>query len=242
MKRRVLMILLSLVLFVSLGLSAGAETPCVMDASYLLTEQEVVELEAQCLQIQADYGFTPYIVTTDSLEGLTADEFAGYYYDGFGCEENGILLLICLEEGEWYVLTNGECHEMISDSTIDAQVPGAVIDDIRDGEYFTAFCDFLSFSVEQMEQGRNPAVFTTGRILISIGGGLLIALIVVLIMKAGMKTVRANNTANYYVRDGSMNVNFSRDIYLYSTVTRVRRSQESSGSSGGSRGGSGGKI
>ena len=93
-----------------------------------------------------------------------------------------------------------------------------------------------------MEQGRNPAVFTTGRILISIGGGLLIALIVVLIMKAGMKTVRANNPANYYVRDGSMNVNFSRDIYLYSTVTRVRRSQESSGSSGGSRGGSGGKI
>ena len=59
--------------------------------------------------------------------------------------------------------------------------------------------------------------------LIAFGIGLVIGLIVVLILRGQLKTVRKQNQANNYVRPGSMNLTISNDIYLYSNVIRTRR-------------------
>jgi len=60
-------------------------------------------------------------------------------------------------------------------------------------------------------------------ILIALGIGIVIAFIVVLIMKSQLKSVHFQAAANNYIKENSLNVTLSRDIFLYSTVTRVAK-------------------
>lgn len=68
-------------------------------------------------------------------------------------------------------------------------------------------------------------------IFISIGVGVILAFIIVGRMKAQLKTVRFQAAAGNYVKDGSMNVTESRDLFLYHTVTKTAKEKSSSGSS-----------
>ena len=60
------------------------------------------------------------------------------------------------------------------------------------------------------------------RILIGFAIGFVIALVIVLVMARKMSTVRAAKSADGYVKKNSFRLTESRDIYLYSRVTRVR--------------------
>lgn len=80
--------------------------------------------------------------------------------------------------------------------------------------------------------------------------GLMLSFVTVGKMKAKLTTVRAQAAANSYMKNGSMNITDSREMFLYKNVTRTKRSSESSGggssthtsSSGTSHGGGGGKF
>lgn len=60
------------------------------------------------------------------------------------------------------------------------------------------------------------------RILIGFAIGFVIALVIVLVMARKMSTVRAAKSADGYVKKNSFRLTESRDIYLYSRVTRVK--------------------
>ena len=69
---------------------------------------------------------------------------------------------------------------------------------------------------------------------ISLVIGLAAGLIVALILKGQLKSVRKQDRAHVYVKQGSMQVNVSRDIFLYRTVTCTKKQKsESAGSSDG---------
>ena len=87
-------------------------------------------------------------------------------------------------------------------------------------------------------------------ILCVVAGGLLLPLILAYFMMhkklCAMKTaVKEDNAANY-MKPNSMNLDFSRDIFLYSTVTKTEKPKSDSGShtssSGRSHGGRGGSF
>ena len=59
-------------------------------------------------------------------------------------------------------------------------------------------------------------------VLVSLGIGLVVGLVTVLLMWRGMSTVRKQKRADNYTREGSFSLEESRDLFLYSTVTRVR--------------------
>ena len=52
--------------------------------------------------------------------------------------------------------------------------------------------------------------------------GLAVGLTVTLLMKRSMSTVRKQQKADNYVKADSFSLTESRDLFLYSTVTRVR--------------------
>ena len=60
------------------------------------------------------------------------------------------------------------------------------------------------------------------RILIGFAVGFVIALVIVLVMVRKMSTVRPAGSADRYVKKNSFRLTESRDIYLYSRVSRVR--------------------
>ena len=57
-------------------------------------------------------------------------------------------------------------------------------------------------------------------ILCCFGGGIVVGLIVVLIMKSRMKTVRYQSRADNYADANSLQLTHRADIFLYQTVTK----------------------
>ena len=80
-------------------------------------------------------------------------------------------------------------------------------------------------------------------IAISVGVGLVVALIVTSGMKKQLDGARHNVRAEEYVKGGSLDVKIARDLYLYSTVTRTPKPRNTSThSSGSGRTHGGGRI
>ena len=107
--------------------------------------------------------------------------------------------------------------------------------------YLTACDEFL----ELAEAGKPVRVSAIPAILITIAGSCLIALVVCLILKGQMKSVRKGVDANVYTAaGGGLKLTDSYDHYTHTTETR-RKIESSSGGSGGggstsSRSGGGG--
>ena len=263
--KKILVFLLALCL---LAVPVCAEGYLVLDGSGLMESHDVAKLEEVYGQYSAEYGFTPILLTVDSFGGLSAEEFASEYYDVQGYPEDGILLLVSLEEGQWYILTNGECYYRISDR--EAQSIGEqILPMIRDGSYYAAFLRFPELAAEIYVSAESTQQWEPGlevddyedyesespkkmKLSTCILIGMLIGLVVTGIMAAMMKTVRQQSGASDYIRPGSMKLTNTRDIFLYSHVSRSPKSSSSSSgggsrggggrSGGGSRGGAGGRI
>ena len=77
-------------------------------------------------------------------------------------------------------------------------------------------------------------MYDTVRMMIGIAVGVIVALI----LKGQLKTVRAQNQANVYVKQGSMQLTVCNDMFLYRNVTRTQRQSSSSSGSSGSSGSS----
>lgn len=256
--RKLIVLILAILL---LAVPVAAENYLVIDDSGLLTDHDVVKLEEVYGQYPATYGFTPVLVTTDSFGGLSAEEFAGEFYDLQDYPEDGILFLVSLEEGQWYILTNGECYHRISDWDAEA-IGEELVPMLRDGACYAAFLRFPELAAEVYEAnvpadgyGEDedtqvaPAIPKKNyakTIAICMLVGMAIGGITVGVMASQMKSVRQKNTASDYIRPGSMHLTHSRDIFLYSHVSRSAKPKNTSssggGGGGGSRGGAGGRI
>ena len=225
-------------------------TNLVLDREGLLEQVDRAYLETLYQSFAEEHGFTPILCTVPSFEGMYPDAFAGMLYDKMGYPADGILYLVSLTEGEWYILTNGECYYRIPDH-ISQRMGEILVEYLRDGEYFEAFLQFPELAKEAYLAGEtgHKSVLEKPKnygktIAICMAVGLAIGGIAAGIMAAQMKSVKPQKDADSYVRQGSMSMRSSRDIFLYSNVSRTPKPQNTSSgrSGGGSRGGAGGRI
>ena len=265
--KRLLILLLVLLL---LAVPVSAVESLVQDGEGLLTDTDIVRLEEYYSTFYDAYGFTPAVATVGNFGGLTIEEFAGSYYDVMEYPDDGMLLMVSLEEGQWYILTNGECYHRISDW--DAQRIGdELVPMFQDGAFYAAFLQFPDLAAEIFQANDSiweedqesvevaPATLKKNygkTIAISMVVGLVLGFLVVGVMAAMMKTVQRQDHAKDYICPGSMKLTNSRDIYLYSHVSRTPKPKSNStsggsysggghssgGRSGGSRGGAGGRF
>lgn len=205
------------------------------DHANLLTASQCAKLSGKT--INTEFPMTVVIVTVDSVGIQTPEQFANTYYDSIDHKANGILLLLSMEYRDWYMLTDGRVHDIISDSDCQS-IAERFLPDLSSGNYYSAFDQFLTDLPDDLD---NSYSFTM--LLIAIGIGLVVGLIVILIMRGQMNTARAQRSATGYVKEGSFNLNTHLDFYLYSRVTKTAKPKNTSFSGGGgSRGGSGGKF
>lgn len=235
-------------------LSVSAAENLLVDNADLLTYQDASELLNTLETISSYHNADIAVVTVDSLYGDSAKEFADNYYDANGYADNGILLLVAMQERQWYISTCGNCISVVEDFGTDA-LASYFLDDLSSGEYYDAFTSF-AYTCDKLltgpvydegpviTYGESTSVFSGKTILICAVIGIVVGLITVLVMRSQLKTVRTQGYAGNYVVDGSLNLTNSRDIYLYRNVTRRERPQSNSSSGGGSRshGGGGGSF
>lgn len=262
MKEKILSIVLSLVLLISIVPVALAETelPMVIDAADLLSEAEESGLEQAALELRSKYFMDIVILTVQSLDGASAQNYADNYYDlgGYGYGENGdgILFLLAMDEREWYISTCGEAIYAVTDYGVQ-QLGSAALPYLSDGLYFDAFNTYLNelsffleayaladpldgyadYSGDFYHGTREEILYYEEEedinFFLSLGSGIVAAGIVILIMRSSMNTKRRQQSASDYMNEGSYHLRVQRDMFLYSNVSKTRK-QQSNSSGGGS--------
>ena len=249
-KKSILSLLLTLCLVLSLGGVALASSqitmPHVTDAVGLLSNEEIMALEAQAGQIEDSYGCTPYILVVEDFRVYedTTDIFeAGMnLYErwelGHGPEKNGLLLILSMAERDHALVTYGSVtHQAFTDYGQDALCE-QFLDNFRNDDWAGGFRDYLDGCAWLLEQAKNgtpydvdtaPKGFNPLILVIP----LVLALAVCLVLTAQMKTAKRKTEAGDYMVQGGTEMRVVQDIFTHRTVTRQVIQSENKGGGGG---------
>jgi uncharacterized protein len=236
----------ALLLTLALPLSVHAQTAYV---PYLQDEARVLDdlnfegqwMDATLSQISNRLQLTVAVTTVHTLDDEDIDNYTAHYYRNADyAYADGVLLLVAMEEREWYIYTTGDAYDYLTDAALD-DIEDAIVPFLRVDNYFDAFRAYAELCDKYLTMGQEGNVYRGSfpwdeNIVIALIVGAVVALIVVSVMKSKLKSVRPRREAHEYTRPGSMNVTTSRDLYLYRTVHR-RPKPKDSGSSGGRSGG-----
>lgn len=239
MKRKIFSVFLAALLCVSLILPvcASKDPLYINDQAGLLTDEEYASLSEKLEKISEKYNAWIFIYTMDSCDGRDLQDFSEEFYDeidlGYGKNRDGVLLVVSMSQPRNFaIVCNGFPHEAINiDSVLDAMES-----DMRDENFADAFNTFAAQCDYYINGHLNGFPFDAGAtLIIALVIGFIIGLISVLVMKSKLKSVRKQNQANVYVRPGSMQITIQNDLFLYRTISRIRKqTNNSSGSGSGS--------
>ena len=258
MKKRIFAILAAVCLLSLLVFTAQADTVRLDDEAALLFGSEAKEIGQLLDEISARQGVDIVIVTADSLEGKSPMEYADDYYDYGGYAADGILLLVSMEDRDWHVSTTGYGITAVTDAGLE-YISDRFVPYLSDEEYAEAFRTFAQLCDEFITQAKTGDPYDSHNLpkepfdvvinlVIALVIGLVVTLIVTGKMKGQLKSVRQQAKADDYIAPGSLQLRYSRDVFLYSQLTRTEKPQASSGSSthvsssGTTHGGGGGKF
>lgn len=257
--KKIFTLILALLILTVLAPSvlASRTLPLAVDNADILTSAEEESLNMLLENISVRCKLEIAVVTVSSTGGKSAEAYADDFYDyngyGYGENDDGALLLVDMGNREWHISTHGYGAYVFDNHAL-YMIENEFIDSLSSGDYLAAFSEF-AYACEIFAENdgyysdyEEPTMASF--ILPSVIVGFIISLIVVLIMRSGMKTVRpARGAADYIVKD-SLNLRMSSDRYLYTNVVRTKKQSSSSGggssmhkgSSGRSHGGRGGRF
>lgn len=267
MKKWIFSILFALLLCMDIATSAFAKAsmPRLVDNAGLLTDTEQRELLATLDEISERQQVDIVVVTTDTLNGETPENYADDFYDdngyGYGSEYDGVLLLVSMEERDWQISTCGYGMIALTDDGIN-YISDKFLSYLKDEDYAKAFSTYAELCDEFIRQAKTGQPYDGDHmpkepfrlvrwLLVSMGLGMGIALVVTGSMKKKLKSVKRQSTAGNYVKANSMNVTERRDMFLYSMIAKTEKPKSSSSSGGSSshtsssgrtHGGGGGKF
>ena len=250
----------------------------IIDMANLLTDGQEKSLTENINKINDKYGLDVALLTTYSLDNKDIVAFADDYYDYNSYGNDGMILVLYINKtgsgsNGWYISTAGEAINAFSDWGIN-YLGEAMLPSLKDANYYEGFNQFVDLVPKFMDkyetgssydvnnyQGlpelsdfdKEPA-FTFKKVIISVVAGLVISLLISWIRLSKLKSKKAVNNANEYVKKDSLKLTNSKDLYLYQTITKTRKPDERSrgssgggssthsGSSGKSHGGGGGSF
>lgn len=262
MKKRWITICFTAFLTLSLSAAAASETnlsdtaagsipeerllPRLVDQAELLSEEAEAKLLSSLDEISERQECDVVVVTVNSLEGKTAEQYADDTYDyngyGFGEERDGILFLISMEERDWALSTCGACIAAFTDAGQEYMV-SQWKSSLSDGKYEEAFSKYAQLCDEFITQAKTGEPYDEGNlpkgsvspfwIFGDLGIGCLIAWCMGNRKKSRLKTVRKKAEAQDYVVGGTLRLNASWDRMIDKRVS-ARTVSTSSNSGGGS--------
>lgn len=261
MKRKCILVFLCLGLLLTITVpgSAEADKPYVIDDAGLLLREEETSLEEKIQTLRQEYAMDVVIVTVESLDGATPQDYADDYFDengyGYGDNRSGVLLLLAMRNRDWYISTSGDAIYALTDYGIQQSMELALTFFSHDGYYlgFDTWLDTLTTYFDSYQKGapmdgyadfsgdyyhgdqENVVHYERKRspsMVLSIVVGLAAASLSVLGMRAAMNTRRQQHGAEEYV--DNYHLRTQRDFYLYSNISKTPRPTQSSSGGGSS--------
>lgn len=157
MKKRLFVILLVLFMIPVTAFSAYAEVSQIPserqkslleDEAGLLDSYDAERLLETLEEVSERNRLEIAIVTVDDTNGKTATEFADDYYDyngyGYGENDDGMLLLLSMNERDWAISTYGTATDIFSNYQLDYIMNDCgVLSYLGSNRYFDAFTAFV---------------------------------------------------------------------------------------------------
>lgn len=265
MKKKLFTFIFALLIVSALAVSGFADGVRCVDNACLLSDAEFASLTDKLDELSEKHRVDITVLTTFSTDGKSVYEYADDYYDqsgwGQGSSRDGILLVISMEDRDWYISTCGQGINAVTDYGI-SYIGNEIVSQLSEGDYSGAFeryaelCDTMlsqaengkPYDVDNKIQEKHGFNFLGG--VLSLIMGAVTAAFPTLAMKNNLKSVNNQVRASSYVRQGSLNLAQKSDSFVYRHIASVPiiRDDSNGGSSvhmshgGMSHGGGGGKF
>lgn len=250
MKQKLLCLLLTLLLVLGLGGAAMAESELwhITDSAGILSTEDDLRLEEMAAEISQRYGCGIYVITIDDYTDYyddvyeTAYQIYHAYSLGEGTDRNGALLLLSMDNRKYATFFYGPRAEYAFDKYGRKEMESAYLDDFKNDEWAAGFEHFISVCGIYLGRAasgdpvrRNPWSVIAVLAAVSCAA----ALVICLVLRAGMKSVHAGVQADEYVAGGLVLAG-SSDQYTHTTRTERKIENDSSSGGGSDRSGGGG--
>ncbi|SCY43850.1 TPM domain-containing protein [Alkaliphilus peptidifermentans] len=259
-------LILSVILMAILlsSFSSLATIPKVYDEAGIFLASEMEALEEKAIDLSERLKLDIVIVTTDDNKGKTSRQYADDFYDengfGYGIDDDGLLLLINMDDREVYISTTGLAIKYFTDDRLDSIID-EMFTHLANGNYVEAVDAFFKEVEYYFNMGIQTNQYTHDsegdlgkRIVMYLFISLIIGGISVGVMVLNNKGKISTNEGTY-LANSSINFINSQDRLINTRVTHVtiktntNKSTISSGkstvhrsSSGKSHGGRGRKF
>ncbi len=258
MKKKLLIaLILVAAILSSLGMTAFAEGQYVDNSAGLLTQSQVSDIESACAYVSETYGCGVYVALLNDCRELSPsgiEPAAEEYYDrnslGLGSDRNGILLMLSMAERDYIILCHGDIANRAFTDYGKDRLEDVFLDNFRNGDWYGGLADFVDgcgYYLETAAKGqpidtvvydapaKQPKSAGT-KLLIAAVPSCAVALIVCLIMKAGMKTAKEKTEASDFIDPQGTTMRIVQDQFTHRTQA-VQVIQEPKPSGGGRPGG-----
>lgn len=250
MKKRIFTLLLALLMALTLTVPAWAQQQendiLICDTESLLTEEQWTELELLARDLSWQYNCALYIVTVSDYEAYGSEPYAAaaniYNQEDFGIgdQRSGVLLLLSMQDRDVALyVRDGDAGKAIG-KYAQGLLAESYLDYFRSDDWFGGFRAYLTTCGDMLEQAaqghpvKKPLSASLGTGIVI---GVALALVICLILKGKMKSVRQGAQADAYVSADGLHLTERYDLYTHTTETRQKISKDSGSQSGG--GGSG---
>lgn len=240
------------------SVNAEFNNPSIVDEAGYLMQSEVSSLSKELDSVREKYNFEVAIYTQSDMTSKTAEASADdiYDYKGYGAGENddGIMLYICSDTREYHFTTHGKGLEYFNQNGL-MYLESKVLPYLTENDYYEAFKAYIETTDELLHMAESGTPYNKkqysmkylfGVIFVCLIAPVLIAFWMMNKKLKKMKTAIANDYAVNYIKQGSMHIDVSRDLFLYSHITKTEKPKGSSGthtsSSGRTHGGRGGSF
>lgn len=209
----------------------------VYDYAGLFPAAKVAELNTKARALTLQHLQDVVVVTINNSQGKSAMDYADDFYDyngfGIGPDYNGLLLLIDMDNREFYITTTGSAIKIFTDAKIDAMLDN-IYKYVAKGDYAGGAGAFLRDTERYLEAINKPKqirywsweFFGVGLFAIFMIMGTII-----LRHKRGLMSVPS---ARVYLDNASCDLTKCEDNFLRSSTRRIRIDSDSSSSGGSS--------
>lgn len=243
--------LLAVILFFNLAVTSAAPIDPVIDNAKVLKPTEVELLNQRIRDVEHKHKIKIGVVFVKSVgnkDMITAsDELRDEYFSNG--RNGGIVLLVAMDKRKYEIATDNRMVQQITNSDGIPYLKDAFQSELSSGNYYGAVNNFVagvSELVSYYELHGTPygaMIKPQGLDPIAGGGALIVAIFLGVMIRSmligSMSNVHHAMAALDYLKKNTVNINESRDTFLFMNVRRRPRGGGSS-SGGGHRGGGGG--
>ena len=233
MKRLTAAILTVLLLLCYVSVFAAADIGYVDDYSGVLTVTEADKLATKLKSVSDRFGIHARILTINDpsvsdIEMFSGDRLEDYAY---GKDYSCVLMVVNTAKSERYIAACGKCQKPFSEDVI-RYIGKDIAKSIDNGNYSEAFDKYVDYTDKIMSgEFKLPFEISTMAIVVILGIAAAATFFGVRIAKSSMNDAITPVNADIYAKGGTAEITMSRDLFLYSHVTRTKRETEKSSSS-----------